>query len=172
MAPPYKGPQRPHQKPVPEAPSAAVLEEEQQQPEEPEQEPALFQALPEEPASAPAEEEATEEPLDTEVPFSVEASAPAEPEKPVPGRIKVPEHLEEFITLAGPASYGPVVVNGARIRAYAGKPIRVANLEERCALLGLPAFRLATARDFAPPYSGPITLDVIRGGGLRDPEQI
>ena len=80
--------------------------------------------------------------------------------------------LSEFVILNGPASYGPIKVNGEFMRLIAGKAVRIVNVEERLALLGLPGFRLATPDDFKPPYSGPITTAQIHGGGLRDPEQI
>ena len=93
------------------------------------------------------------------------------PESSEPEPASAPEDLGPFVMLTV-ASYGPVKLNGRLTRLVSGAPILVTDPVERAALLSLYCFRPARPRDFLPPYSGPITTNVIRGGGLKDPQQI
>jgi hypothetical protein len=79
--------------------------------------------------------------------------------------------LMEWVVLDGPSSYGPITVDGnPKYRAMKGKPFRVPSKDERITLLASRLFRLAVRRDFAKPYSGPMTTTAM-ASGLRGAAQ-
>jgi hypothetical protein len=93
-------------------------------------------------------------------------SAPADPDpaEPTPG---------EMIILNGPASYGPVIIDGRATRCYKGKPVRVPDPNERLTILGTGRFRLATDKDVreakrpSAGRGGPITKDLLPPGAIK-----
>ena len=129
------------------------------------------------PSDAPIEEEPLDEKVEPTDDDSEEEVLPTELDDLPPSAEaeeieEAPTELGAYVMLVGPSSYGPVKLNGRLTRLIAGSPILVTDPVEREALLSLYCFRPAIPRDFLPPYSGPITTDVIRGGGLKDPQQI
>lgn len=102
----------------------------------------------------------------TEEPQDEPSSAPADPDpaEPTPG---------EMIILNGPASYGPVIIDGQSTRCYKGKPVRVPDPNERLTILGTGRFRLATAKDVreakrpSAGRGGPITKDLLPPGAIK-----
>ena len=108
-------------------------------------------ALPAVPTSA--EEEAAEEGLDSE-------DAP----EPLP---------KEYVVLDGLASFGPVIIGGARVQARKGRLYYVPNAEERADILGSGRFRGATHKDLARAGSpsagtgGAITRDLLPEGAVK-----
>ncbi|MHB8867439.1 MAG: hypothetical protein ACYC6T_08030 [Thermoleophilia bacterium] len=142
---------------------------------------------------------AKSKPTDTSAPASV-AEAPvaeAEIEQPLPagwGSEEVaPEGLEapadetvvdeaaaptpgaprEYVVLNGPASFGPVVMNGQSIRARAGVVYHLPNAEERADVLATGFFRGATATDItkaglgSTQARGSITRESLPPGALK-----
>jgi hypothetical protein len=100
-----------------------------------------------------AEEEAVEEEVDSE---------------------HVPEPLpKEYVVLSGPASFGPVIIGGARVQARNNRLYYVPDAEERADILGTGRFRAARQEDLAragSPSARPgvaITRDLLPPGAVR-----
>jgi hypothetical protein len=80
---------------------------------------------------------------------------------------------KEYIILDGPASYGPVVINGKRVTIRKGKLYHVPNAEERADILGSGRFRAAVRKDLersGRPSAGPggaITRDMLPPGAIK-----
>ena len=151
------------------------------------------------PTSAPIEEAPIEEAPVEEAPVEeaeiAEASvAEAEIEQPLPAgwssEEAAPEGLEapgdetvvdeaaartpgaprEYVVLNGPASFGPVVMNGQSIRARAGVVYHLPNAEERADVLATGFFRGAGPDDVKKAgvgSAGTITLESLPPGALK-----
>ena len=127
------------------------------------------------PVDAPAAEPAIEGPLLEEpLPSGAVAEAfgeePAavEPEAAAPVDAPARPNPRRFIVLNGPASYGPVVINGRAMRAKAGEVYEVPDAEERADILASGLFRGATSTDFAKKNpTGSITRDSLPPGALK-----
>lgn len=82
-----------------------------------------------------------------------------------------PRATSEHVILDGPASYGPVIIDGKATRCLKGKPYRIADPAERMAVLGTGRFRLATPKDMVPAPSagrgGPITRGSFPPGAMK-----
>lgn len=78
-----------------------------------------------------------------------------------------------YVILNGPASYGPVKINGKLIRVKRNCLYHVPNTEERADILGKGRFRAATQKDLqraALPSAGPggaITREMLPPGALK-----
>jgi hypothetical protein len=89
---------------------------------------------------------------------------------PDPGSEPLPK---EYLVLDGPASFGPVVIDGQRTRAVKNKLYHVPQLEERADILSTGFFRAATRNDLArseAPSAGPggaVTRDLLPPGALK-----
>jgi hypothetical protein len=137
---------------------------------------------------APAEETAEADVVDIPQPIpagstpdEVEPEAPAEetadatPQAPVDAEAPIaqPAPAREYVTLNGPASYGPVILNGQRMRARAREVYHVPNAEERADVLGTGKFRSATDVDMkraglsSAGIGGPITRESLPPGALK-----
>lgn len=115
------------------------------------------------------EPEPTSEPEAPVLPSGAECT-PAPPENVDPGAQPLPK---EYVLLTGNASYGPVVIAAARVRALKDKLYFVPDPEERADILGTGRFRVATVGDFkrsAQPSAGPggaITRDLLPPGAIK-----
>ena len=107
-------------------------------------------------------EEVGEDPAPTFQPIE-EADAIAQEEATTAG-------LADWLILDGPASYGPMRINGnPKARALRGVPFKVDDKDQQIVLLGTRLFRLAVRKDFEAPYHGPMTTaqgeHAVRGKG-------
>ncbi|MCL5942746.1 MAG: hypothetical protein M1325_04390 [Actinobacteria bacterium] len=79
----------------------------------------------------------------------------------------------EYVVLNGPASFGPVIVNGQTIRAKAGELYHIPNAEERADVLATGVFRGVTAADVkkagvsSAGTSGAVTRESLPPGALK-----
>lgn len=127
------------------------------------------------PAGEPAAEEVEiEQPVPSgaiaeEVALEAPAREPAAEEVPSSS----PPPTREYVVLNGPASFGPVVVNGKSTRARAGEIYHIPSAEERADVLATGVFRGATAADVekagfgSAGQGGPITLESLPPGALK-----
>ena len=124
----------------------------------------------------PAKERDKERPVATPAPGD-EPQVPSGAEEefePVAAPDPGPEPLpKEYLVLDGPASFGPVVIDGQRTRAVKNKLYHVPQLEERADILSTGFFRSATRNDLArseAPSAGPggaVTRDLLPPGALK-----
>ena len=113
----------------------------------------IEQPIPSGSAPEEAEAEVSESAVDE---VSTQASA-----APVPTR--------EYVVLNGPASFGPVTMNGQSVRARAGVVYHLPDAEERADVLGTGVFRGAGPDDVrkAGVSVGPITRESLPPGALK-----
>lgn len=122
------------------------------------------------PEQAPLEEPEPEE-EDLLMPTQPqEAPEPADVPEPAVGDVPLPK---TFIILNGPASYGPVRINGKLTRVKKDRLYQVSDPSERADILGTGRFRAATQKDLqraAQPSAGPggaITREMLPPGALK-----
>ncbi|MBN1629682.1 MAG: hypothetical protein JW990_07960 [Thermoleophilia bacterium] len=115
----------------------------------------------------PTEEQAPEAAPDL-LPAGLKPTAPEPTEEPEP---EPPASAVEYVVLVGPASYGPVRIDGKPTRCLKGKPVRVRDLNERLAILGTGLFRCPAAKDLQPKPSsgpgGPVTSASLPPGAIK-----
>ncbi len=119
----------------------------------------------------PAQEPEIEEPLpsgarEEEAPQEETTEKPATKAAPVtPSR--------EYVVPDGPASFGPVVMNGRRIHARSGVVYHVPSAEERADVLATGRFRGASPADLkkagrcSAGEGGPVTRESLPPGALK-----
>ena len=90
---------------------------------------------------------------------------------PAPDPASIP--IAETIILNGPASYGPVRINGQVTRCRKGVPYHVPDVAERVAILATGRFRgaskddLARARNLTSGPTGAVTKDMLPPGAIK-----
>lgn len=140
--------------------------------------PAEETAVAEAPVEAPPAEETATQEVEIEQPIP-SGSAPAEVDPAVVETLvedasaetkPAPTPTREYVVLNGPASFGPVVMNGQSVRARVGVVYHLPNAEERADVLATGVFRGAGADDLRKAgvvSGGAITLDSLPPGALK-----
>lgn len=136
------------------------------------------------PAPAPTEEpREQQEPVPSDAPGLEPEESPPEPvpafaeeEEPSVETAADPDTEplpKEYVVLTSNASYGPVMINGARVMAQKDKLYHVPDLAERADILGTGRFRAASVGDLGRAGSpsagrgGAITRDLLPPGAIK-----